>query len=259
MNKSTFKSLIPTAIAIALMSNYASAVPILPDFTVNEASVEGAGGTITADKLNGAYTEVIAITGTSFTTAAYGDIGQFLTNDGQTAVAGTQLGSSYGLYALFSAVGVVTPGAVTTFDATSASFSLFIDPLLNTLKSFAGTSVSTANAGDDYLIGSASILASDLGVLVPPIGGFFDLVFSNFTRTAAGASYFTAPNPFYVTVNVDGDFDNFNPTGTQTINGDFSAVFVAPANVPEPGSLALLGLGLMGLGFVSRRKAAKAA
>ena len=54
-----------------------------------------------------------------------------------------------------------------------------------------------------------------------------------------------------ICLTVDGDFDSFTVApGNQELTGDVSAVFV-----PEPSSLAILGLGLFGLGFTARRKA----
>ncbi len=85
---------------------------------------------------------------------------------------------------------------------------------------------------------------------MPGIGGFFDLVFDDFTLTDDGKGYFVSPTPFSLRVNVDGDFDNFLVVGTQNIDGDVSAQFL----VPEPGSLILAGLALLGLGVSSNRR-----
>ena len=50
-----------------------------------------------------------------------------------------------------------------------------------------------------------------------------------------------------------GQLNNFEVSGTQTINGSFDVVF--KNNVPEPSSIALMGLGFIGLGFAGRKKA----
>ncbi|WP_413018467.1 PEP-CTERM sorting domain-containing protein [Noviherbaspirillum sp. 1P10PC] len=71
---------------------------------------------------------------------------------------------------------------------------------------------------------------------------------------ASGSQYFTAPNPLYNVSFQSGQLNNFSPTGTQTINGSLDVVFNNA--VPEPASVALIGLGLMGLGLSCRLKQA---
>ncbi len=258
--------LLPLAIAAAIGGFSSQAAAEFLDFTVTETSVPGAGANVfVADKLNGGYTEFLGPTSaTTFSAAAIATMGQFFKDEGTNTIpGGAQLNSfgaaGYGMYAIFTATGnIVGPNL---FSGTTGSFYLYIDPDANTTNtSFlaAGSHLGLpsvdagATSADDYLIASTTTSVFGTGNLNGPPGAF-DITFKDFVLTPAGAGYFTSPVPFHMVVNINGDYDAFatNPaTGISRVTGDVSAVF----KVPEPGSLALMGLALAGLGMSQRRR-----
>lgn len=269
----------------------AHATGVFQEFTINEGSVPGAvANTIVADKINGGYAEALTInTNLSFASTAYADFGQYYKNDGTTLVTPSLLNAptfltsaGYGLYALFQSSGQLTSSG---FVGATGAFSLYVDPNQDTVKTLGATGSSAVilgNNSDDYLVAFSTTAIKLLGL--PGTPGAYDFIFTNFSLTAtdqdpltagvqSGKNFFVSPDPFHSVVDVNGDFDAFNAVvndvnsrilaGTFTtttykgvsgdgLGGDLSAVFP----VPEPASLALVGLGLFAAGMSRRRKAA---
>lgn len=272
------KTLSSAAVAAALAGlSVAANAAVFPDFTVDRDLNPATSNSFVADKITGNYVEVITFAPSSQTTGSFSYklrwvAGQFVTDDGTTPLDSfdTGLGSTYRLYALVSGSGTYSrSGFATTFITNpGGSLDFIYDPLLGaTSFSFSGAAITAANiftranAGDDKPLLASGSAISGSGTLDPSLStcvsgincGSFGQE-SSIALNADGAKFFTAPSPFYTLAFNSGQLNNFNVSGTQVINGSLDVVF---AKVPEPTSVALVGLALLGAGVATRRSASK--
>jgi len=265
MRKSFGKALSVSALmCLVSLVGTASARAAFVVFDVNE-TVVGGSGTITADDINGRYTEILLSDGSGgFTTEAYADFGQYFL---ATTLVPSDLNNTYGLYATFSSTGTIAAPVplgfpfpagttLTTFTGTSGQASLFVDPNQDTGKSFDGSgNVVLTNTSDDYEILFTNTLVSGVGNFFDYTdnsldGGRYVLNFSDVTITdPLGAAFLPTLANLSLSARVTGDFNNLN----NPVSGDVDVQFTA-APVPEPATLTLLGIGLVGSGFARRRR-----
>jgi hypothetical protein len=278
MNKTLLAMSIAASLAVAASPAFALVASTdAVDVTIQEGAITGAGtNVVVADQLSGQYDEIFTVTDvttSSFNTLAVFNAGGWFNNN---VAAGDQinvaeniaLGIGYGLYALFQSDGTFSvSGTSVVFSGGNGTLQLWADPLQNTTKQLPGTVLSTdtisaillGNTGDDQLLGSASLLTYGDGSGSTGAGsnGNFELIFGDWLLNGVGAdgdAYFTAPRPFMMMLDLNGNFQEFNPASIVDVktNGSANAFFA----VPEPGTTALLGLGLLGMGLGLRRRKA---
>ena len=249
------------AAALVMSASLANAA-ILPDFTVTPGAYAPGKSAFVADKITGNYVERVTFnSGGTFDVSIRWNAGQFVADDGTNSLpggtlAGTGLGNDYGIYAFFQGNGTFAGG---NFTLGSGTLNLYLDTLANTKFTVAASQSSTAfwgvtsGGGDDLLLATGSALAGS-GKVTCSVGNNCGSVgqVTTFSLTGVGSTFFTAPSPFYDLSLQSGQFNGFTPAGTLTLDGSLDVIF---AKIPEPGSIALVGLALVGLGVASRRKA----
>jgi|GEM_PF-3084305 len=281
------------AVAVAIIGASTSAFAN-QQFTVNTALDNNQSGLgiveFNADQISGLYTESVTFNPNgTFSASIFLDLNAF-SLDGVSlsgAASGflngsdSTFGGGYGLYSLINFTGsfaqVGTDFIVNNFTgALSVIFDKVGDSSANSTAPalVGGTSPTLMTAGtgtgsDDVVLATASVVGGN-SVLTPTGSatspGGFGLNSELFALTNAGESFFVAPRPFYLELLSTGDlggaaeaFGNGALTAVTTGTSTTVTVFGNPARaffVPEPSSLAFIGLGLLGAGFMSRRKKA---
>lgn len=275
---SIFSKVKEVALAAAMVAAMgAQAAPVGQPVTINENAIPGVSfpsqAAVAVDQLSGQYDEVLSVapssaTSGTFTTEAIFAAGGWFKNGASvsTLVNAPDFLGGYRLYAKFVGSGSYNlVGGQFVFSGGSGAIELWADPDQNTVYNVATTSIgvmghliNTSGAAsllDDKKLGTASMISFGQGQVTPGgANGNFELVYNDFALAVpTGDAYFIAPRPFYMLLDLNGNFQSFNPTtltDIQLLNNSANAFFM---KVPEPGALALVGIALLGLGLSGRR------
>lgn len=251
-----------TVAALACSSAFAA-----PVFQVNPNSngLATAGTVFSADAMSGISSARIQYTGvgTNYTGDGYINFQGFSLNNATVSTVASRVNFDYGLYATFhqtfACSGLLGPGVSCAI--TSINLDLFADPGNDNTYNQAGPGANgtVTAAGSQVLLANVNTVIGGVAGL-DALGGAFQNINTNFALTAAGSAYFVSPVPFYsfafsaynntsqgIQCNTVGCVGTTEVAITQESGiTDFNAV-------PEPGSLTLLGIGLLGLSSLRRR------
>jgi len=265
MNVPKFILKVGTAAAMAVAFSSAHAVPITPVFTVAPgAGEQGSLGNFQANNISADYNELLTfVTASNFLVSIQFAANSFSLKDtgGNTNYNASQtgLGLNYGLYGLFTGQGTYAFDPMTlktTFTLTpGGAFSLFFDKNNNTTFTqplTAASAYGTVNTADDIVFANG-VATKGTGFTGsgPNLTGAFGQE-TTVGLTGPGQLFFPLPSPFYNLSAQSGQFEGFPVTVGATVGntGTLNIVF----KVPEPGSLALVGVALVGLAFAAKRR-----
>lgn len=225
----------------------------------------GTGTTFTSDSITGTYEQAVIVTSAGANPTYESTVLLSFTSFGVFPNV-TGLTTDYGLYATINIKGTVTdasnfPTSISTGNWTG-DYQMWLDVETDT-NSFDSAKVAgyddldftAAELDDDLLLMSGSIVNG--GSTGSATNGGYDLK-AEANLTTAGENFFIYPDPFYAFLMSTGDIEDFfsrvdlfgSIGQVQRFDGEASVEFA----IPEPSTIALFGLTLVGLAFGVRRQ-----
>lgn len=276
------------ALVTAAAVSSAPAAMAAPTFTIDlSAILGGSSQQFTGDFFTGSSTELLNTVGNTHNGSGWMQVGSLTAGAIPQVPFGTNAFAPVNLYVTFTLTDTLTSGTIntpgSTYTLNSLDFLLWADPNKNTTLNNATvnpiTHVATAPSvtgtkTDDYVLGFGSLINGTAGINA--LGGaslnamnLFGLcngvgtalvgstvVANPLCTNNVGTKFFVDPTPFYELA-----FSEFNNTSQGFAVGSNGELVINSASggvdfnrIPEPATLALTGLALLGLGATRRRK-----